>query len=311
MTSGLGRGLRRFVDSLQRCLFDDVAEAPVEAVAPDPVSADRAPADALLRHPRATRELSLGQQRVAFHLTRVRRRSIGFVVDADGLTVRAPKWVALRDIDEAVREKQRWILARFAEQRERAARLAASRVVWRDGATIDYLGKPLTILVAANGELGAGETALVLAPSDVESAPAQTASASDAAPAPRLLVALPRDASEAQIRDAVQSWLQRQASRVFAERAAHFAAQLGVRVRRLSLSSAATRWGSASADGSVRLHWLLIEHPLATIDYVVAHELAHLREMNHGPRFWAIVESVIPDYRERRARLRAEGRVET
>jgi len=310
MTSRLGRGLRRFVDSLQRSLFDDVAEAPVEAVAPDPALADRVPADPLLRHPRATRELSLDRQRVAFQLTRVRRRSIGFVVDADGLTVRAPKWVALRDIDDAVREKQRWILARFAEQRERAARLAASRVVWRDGATIDYLGRPLTIVVAANGEVGNGETALVASPGDADTAPAPAVTSSAATMPPRLLVALPRDASEAQIRDAVQSWLQREASRVFAERAAHFAALLGVRVKRLSLSSAATRWGSANANGSVRLHWRLIQHPLATIDYVVAHELAHLREMNHSARFWSVLRSVVPDYEEARARLRKEGRAD-
>jgi predicted metal-dependent hydrolase len=126
-----------------------------------------------------------------------------------------------------------------------------------------------------------------------------------ASPAARLLVALPRDAGEAQIRDAVQSWLQREARRVFAERAAHFAERLGVRVKRLSLSSAATRWGSANADGSVRLHWRLIQHPRATIDYVVAHELAHLREMNHSLRFWAIVESVVPDYRDVRRSLRS------
>ena len=310
MTSRLGRGLRRFVDSLQRSLFDDVAEAPVEAVAPDPALADRVPADPLLRHPRATRELSLDRQRVAFQLTRVRRRSIGFVVDADGLTVRAPKWVALRDIDDAVREKQRWILARFAEQRERAARLAASRVVWRDGATIDYLGRPLTIVVAANGEVGNGETALVASPGDADTAPAPAVTSSAATMPPRLLLALPRDAGEAQIRDAVQSWLQREESRVFAERAAHFAALLGVRVKRLSLSSAATRWGSANANGSVRLHWRLIQHPLATIDYVVAHELAHLREMNHSARFWSVLRSVVPDYEEARARLRKEGRAD-
>jgi predicted metal-dependent hydrolase len=102
----------------------------------------------------------------------------------------------------------------------------------------------------------------------------------------------------------VQSWLQREALRVFAERAAHFAERLGVRVTRLSLSSAASRWGSANANGAVRLHWRLIEHPLETIDYVVAHELAHLREMNHSARFWKIVESVVPDYREVRRGLR-------
>jgi predicted metal-dependent hydrolase len=310
MTSRLGRGLRRFVDSLQRGLFDDVAETPVETAPADPALADRPPADPFLRHPQATRELSLDGHPIAFQLTRVRRRSIGFVVDANGLTVRAPKWVALRDIDAAVREKQRWILARFAEQRERAARLAASRVVWRDGATIDSLGRPLTIVVAADGEGGNGETALLAPLAAGDTALVATASTCVAATAPRLLVALPRDAGEAQIRDAVQSWLQREASRVFAERAAHFALLLGVRVRRLSLSSAATRWGSANANGSVRLHWRLIQHPLATIDYVVAHELAHLREMNHSARFWNVVRSVVPDYEAARARLRQEGRAD-
>jgi predicted metal-dependent hydrolase len=310
MTSRFGRGLRRFVDSLQRGLFEDVAETPVEPAAADPAPADQAPADPLLRHPQATRELSLDGQRIAFQLTRVRRRSIGFVVAADGLTVRAPKWVALRDIDAAVREKQRWILARFAEQRERAARLVASRVVWRDGATIDYLGRPLTIVVAASGELAAGETALVASTAGGDTGSAQTTATSVDSVAPRLLVALPRDAGEAQIRDAVQSWLQREARRVFAERAAHFAERLGVRVKRLSLSSAATRWGSANANGAVRLHWRLIEHPLATIDYVVAHELAHLREMNHSARFWAVVRSVVPDYEQSRARLRRQGRAD-
>jgi predicted metal-dependent hydrolase len=75
-------------------------------------------------------------------------------------------------------------------------------------------------------------------------------------------------------------------------------------VRRLSLSSATTRWGSANANGSVRLHWRLIHHPLATIDYVVAHELAHLREMNHSERFWSVVRSVVPEYEAARRELR-------
>jgi hypothetical protein len=125
---------------------------------------------------------------------------------------------------------------------------------------------------------------------------------------PRLTlhVGLPQTASQAQIREAVQSWMQRQARRLFEERCQHFAPQLGVRVRRLSLSSAATRWGSASADGSVRLNWRLIHFTLPVIDYVVTHELAHLREMNHSAAFWDVVRSVLPDYEHRRGALRAE-----
>lgn len=289
MSSRLGRSLRSFVDSLQRGLFDD---------APEPVAAPTPP-DPLLRPPDAAREIEFGSQRVAYRLARVRRRSIGFVVDGHGLTVRAPLRVSLRDIDAALHEKQGWILARLAEQRERAVRLAAVRVVWRDGAQVSYLGAPLTIVLDANGAPAAAETAL-----------AAEAQGAAAAGGPRLRVALPRDAGEERIRDAVQSWLQREARRVFAERGAHFAALLGVRVKRLSLSSAATRWGSANANGSVRLHWRLIQHPPATIDYVVAHELAHLREMNHSARFWEVVRSVVPEYEEARASLREAGRAE-
>ena len=102
----------------------------------------------------------------------------------------------------------------------------------------------------------------------------------------------------------VQSWLQRQARRVFEERCRHFAPQLGVQVRRLSLSSAQTRWGSASANGAIRLNWRLIHFAQATIDYVVAHELAHLRVMDHSPRFWETVETVVPNYGDLRQQLK-------
>jgi hypothetical protein len=102
----------------------------------------------------------------------------------------------------------------------------------------------------------------------------------------------------------VQSWLQRQARALFEQRCAHFATALGVRMTRLRLSAAQTRWGSASADGSIRLNWRLVHFSLDVIDYVVAHELAHLREMNHSPAFWSVVRSVIPDMEQRKASLR-------
>jgi predicted metal-dependent hydrolase len=98
--------------------------------------------------------------------------------------------------------------------------------------------------------------------------------------------------------------LQRQARRIFEDRCKHFAQQLQVRVTRLSLSSAQTRWGSASAEGSIRLNWRLIHFAMPSIDYVVAHELAHLREMNHSARFWDVVKSVMPDYEQARGTLK-------
>lgn len=292
---------RRFVDALQRGLFDE-APAPAQGE-PPPTSAppEPEPVSVPSRHPRATRSALLAGRTVHYALRRSRRRSIGFVVGADGLVVSAPKWVGLREIDAAVREKAGWIVAKLAEQRERAARTEAARVVWRDGATISYLGRPLTIVLDARHGLAAGEVVLE------EGNACMGGDDAGAEPSRTLHVGLPRDAAEVRLRDAVQSWLQREARRVFAARSAHFAERLGVRVTRLSLSSAQTRWGSASATGAVRLNWRLIHHPPATIDYVVAHELAHLREMNHSERFWAVVRSVVPDYEDIRKRLRDDA----
>jgi len=122
-----------------------------------------------------------------------------------------------------------------------------------------------------------------------------------------LHVGLPHHASAEQIRDAVQAWLMRQAKRIFVERLNHFAPQLGVQWRKLSLSSAGTRWGSASADGSIRLNWRLVHFRQSVIDYVVVHELSHLRVMDHSPRFWDTVRTIVPDYAELRGQLKDEA----
>jgi len=235
-------------------------------------------------NPRAQREMTLGAHRVAYELKRARRRSIGFVVGAEGLRVSAPRWLPQADIERALQHKSDWILRKLVEQRERAARVQAARIEWRDGASLPYLGEPLLLrLDPASDAVSFDETTRVLH------------------------VGLPRNAGEEQIRETVQAWLQRRARAVFAPRCAHFAAALGVTMTRLSLSSAKTRWGSASADGSIRLHWRLVHFAPAIIDYVVAHELAHLREMNHSPAFWAVVGSVLPDYEQARSRLREES----
>jgi predicted metal-dependent hydrolase len=119
-----------------------------------------------------------------------------------------------------------------------------------------------------------------------------------------LALPLPLQADPQQIKDRVQGWLQGEAKRLFGERLAIYAEKLGVSYRAYALSSAATRWGSCSSDGKIRLNWRLIHFPLSIIDYVVAHELAHLREMNHSPRFWQTVESIFPEFREARQTLK-------
>jgi hypothetical protein len=246
-------------------------------------------------HPQATREVVLGSARVAYEFKRGKRKTIGFLVGAEGLSVRAPRWVTLRDVDAAVQEKADWILRKLHETRQRQARVEATRIEWKDGAEFPFMGEPVVIrLDPKHGFSSVGGTL--------------DEAGLDGGAGPRVLrLAVAQNAAPSQIRDAAQAWLMRSARRLFIERLDHFAPRLGVQWQKLSLSNAATRWGSASADGSIRLNWRLVHFRLPVIDYVVAHELAHLRVMDHSHRFWETVESVVPDYGVLRQQLKDEA----
>ena len=244
-------------------------------------------ASTAFRHPRATREVLLNGQAVAFEVKRRKRRTIGFSVSAEGLSVSAPPWVPLPEIDRSVQGKSAWILKKLQETHERRRQLDAARMVWKDGAVFAYLGAPVRVVLGSP----APHTALHVGRIEGDAAPS-------------LHLSLPDDASAAQIERAVQAWLMQQASALFTRRLNHFAVQLNVQWRKLSLSSAATRWGSANASGAIRLNWRLLHFRPDVIDYVVVHELSHLRVMDHSPRFWATVQSVMPDYAALRNQLK-------
>ena len=106
---------------------------------------------------------------------------------------------------------------------------------------------------------------------------------------------------------ALEAQYRKEARRRITERAAYFAEKMGVDYGRIAIKAAKTRWGSCSAKGNLNFHWKLILMPPAILDYVVVHELAHRIEMNHSPRFWAQVERILPDYRERRRWLKENG----
>lgn len=242
-------------------------------------------------HPQANREARLGEALVGFQLKRGKRRTIGFSVGPDGLVVSAPKWTPLYQVDAALADKSAWVVRKLVETRERHARLQASQIEWRDGASLPFLGQPVRLVLDPSHGFGAVGGALLPGPDGTN----------------QLHLALPHHATPEQIRDAVQAWLMRQAKTLFQQRLDHFAPQLQVQWRKLTLSSAGTRWGSARADGSIRLHWRLVHFRLAVIDYVVVHELSHLRVMDHSPRFWDTVRTVVPDYASLRGQLKDEA----
>ena len=245
------------------------------------------PAPAVFRHPRATHEILLAGQLVAYEVKRRKRRTIGFSVGHEGLAVSAPKWVPLAEIDQAVLSKSGWIVKKLHETRERLLHQAAQQTLWRDGAVFCFLGEPVRLVLEGHQphsilhcEIAVDSVARVLR------------------------VKLPVDATPNQIQANVQTWLMQQAMPIFTARLDFFAPQLGVQWRKLSLSSALTRWGSASSSGAIRLNWRLMHLHMALIDYVVVHELSHLRFMDHSPRFWATVQGVMPGYAALRQQLR-------
>lgn len=227
-------------------------------------------------------QIRLSSQHVlTYRLKRSQRRSIGLAIDGQGLMVSAPRWVTLSDIENALRQRQQWIAAKITLLRERQQRIP--RVHWENGGTLPFLGKSLTLSITQGIDaqnIHFDEQQWILH------------------------IALPPTTSAQQLKDCVQNWLQAQAKKLFTQRLDFYAARLGLSYCALRLSAASTRWGSCSAKGKIALSWRLIHFPLSVIDYVVAHELAHLKEMNHSPRFWHTVATLLPDFANARKHLR-------
>jgi len=303
----VNEAMQRFVQLALDLFGGDAAPAapPGPAVAPAAPAASAAPAPpavpaapplplnevfqpATWHHPRANRLVRLRGHEVGYEFARGKRRTIGLSVGPEGLSVRAPRWSTLAEVDAMLQEKAGWVLDKLAAARERAEQQERSRIRWADGAELPLLGEPARLVLdPTQGFSGRG---------GAFDAHTRT-----------LRVGLPRHASETQIRDAAQAWLMRHARTVFTQRLDLFAPRLGVRWTRLSLSNAESRWGSASADGRIRLNWRLIHLSMDMIDYVVVHELSHLHHMDHSPRFWDVVASVMPDHVERRQALKQSG----
>ncbi len=232
--------------------------------------------------PTRKRQILIQDQVLEYELRRSKRRSIGFLIADEGLRITAPRWVTLADIEQAIQEKQHWIISKLREKRELVNKRLQATMCWEDGARLPYLGTQLTLRITHQSR-----TAVV---HDVEQN--------------TLHISLRPDFHEQQLKDLVQNWLRQEAKRVFNQRMPVFAQRLGVSYHSMSLSSAGTRWGSCTSQGKIRLNWRLIHFSPEIIDYVVAHELSHLREMNHSPQFWATVESIYPEYEHAKRKLR-------
>jgi predicted metal-dependent hydrolase len=226
------------------------------------------------------RQIDLGGEAVAYRLIRSRRRTIGLEIAYGGAVVRAPYWVRLGDIQSFLRENGDWIRGKLASWR--AARAEVRPEEWRDRGLVRFEGQELRLSVFASRRR--------MAQSDLFD----------------LRIGIPSPTPE-RIQEAVEDWLRERAAESFPPRVARYCAALALPVPQVRLSNAATQWGSCEhhpKKSVIRLHWRLVQLPPELADYIIAHEVSHLREMNHGKSFWALVATLYPDYRVAEKRLR-------
>jgi predicted metal-dependent hydrolase len=220
--------------------------------------------------PGTMRRIVLEGHDVHYRLVRSRRRTIGMEIDLDGLTVRAPRWVSIAEIEAALRERGAWIVRTLDAWRNRRRDVLPR--VWTTGAPILYQGRELALAVFPSRK------------------PLIRADLFD------LAVLHPHCPDEAKVAAVVGHWLREEALRLCMPSVHRFAAAIGRLPPPVRLSNARSEWGSCNQRGHIRLNWRLAQLPPTLADYVVAHEVAHLVELNHSPRFWAVVERLMPGH---------------
>lgn len=241
----------------------------------------RAPASPQALPPDEPRSILLGNQTVRYLIRRsAKRRTLGLTIDTRGLRVAAPLRASQAEIDKLIYANTRWVLAKLKEW-QRPEHLSARG--WQLTDPLPLLGgtRPLKV--------GPGRAGL--------------AKFDD-----MLILTVPRPQDEAAVRARLRDSLKEEARAWYALRLTHYCQTYGVPVPTLRLSQAATRWGSCarSREGEhrVTLNWRMIHFPPHLIDYVIAHEVAHIKHMHHGPRFWAAVGKLYPDYVNARAEIK-------
>jgi len=217
-----------------------------------------------------------------FHLikSKKRRKTISLHIREGGeIVIRAPYKASKREIEEFIRKRETWVVEKLTEEKERRKELQKAFV---PGEKFLYLGEwyPLEI-----DESGKEERSLKLSFGNF---------------------VLNRDRLE-QARDLFLEWYKREAKEKIAGRVRYYSDRFNLFPKGTKITGAKSRWGSCSRDNRLSFSWRIIMAPLRVIDYVLVHELVHIKEKNHSGKFWGALEKILPDYKERRNWLKKNG----
>jgi len=219
--------------------------------------------------------IELGGRAIEYRFARRRRRTLGITIDASGLRVAAPLRASWREIERFMHDKERWILRKLDEW---AATPRGHAMRGETGEVVPVFGAP-RVIEARKGRRLVEEVDGCLIIS-----------------------------SRGRTLDVLVAWLKAQTLQRLRPRAAHYATLLSLPPPTVGISNARTQWGVCTERGVIRLSWRLAHIDPLLGDYVVAHEVAHLVELNHSRRYWSLLERIYPGWREARVRLELSAR---
>lgn len=217
-------------------------------------------------------------QTIPYQLDLRLRKTIGLKITANGLVVHAPKRISATQLQQVLLQKAAWIQQKLALRETNQV----APMQWQDGEPLLFMGQDIVLTLQHH----ATNKAVVLQGN-------------------QLLVRSPQVDQPAFVSRKVLQWYAQQALPDFKRRVELVAAQMGEKITSVALSNAKSRWGSCNSRKQIRLNWRLIQAPPHIIQYVVCHEMAHLREMNHSARFYAVQESLLPNHVQAEKELRA------
>ena len=200
------------------------------------------------------------------------------VSNGTGLTVVIPKSYELAQVPKFIKEKRRWILDKLAKFGK--TRLPSAQKELKSGDVVPYLGQNVEVVT----QIDHRKTDSVYLDGN------------------RLMVSLGSKGSR--LSSLLECWYRQKAEELFRDKVGRLCSMLGVNHSRLSIRGAKTRWGSCSHKGNLNFNWKLMMVPESVIDYVIIHELAHLKEMNHSRKFWNLVAEQCPQWRKHRKWLK-------
>jgi predicted metal-dependent hydrolase len=236
--------------------------------------------------PQSEHSTIVGESKVPFTLvrSRKRRRTVAMSMELDGrLVVRAPLGTSLNFVQRFVQNRAGWIARRFAEHRARPRRNFIEDLLAGEDVSLPYRGVDVPVIFDRDNSV---RKAVAWRQSGV------------------LRVVAPRHADGDDVKAALVAWYKERALELIERRVEAWVDEVGRAPSRIQVRSQKTQWGSCGEDGTLRFNWQLAMAPPSLLEYVVVHELAHLRIRHHGASFWRRMEQLMPNYESYRARLR-------